>query len=85
MQPDDPLDFCPTCGTFLEWTDCDFCGGEGVHEMYEADPLWYRPGDTEPCTQCGGDGGWLMCVNKDCAVGVVDVRRKYGRRPNDAA
>ena len=64
---------CPRCGMELDWTDCDACGGEGEFDAYEDDPMWYDPGDTEPCHQCGGLGGWYICPNQDCPQGVVEV------------
>ena len=53
---------CPDCGGDMDWTDCDACGGEGAYDVYEEDPLWYQPGDTEPCHQCDGAGGWYTCL-----------------------
>lgn len=57
---------CKHCGRELEWVDCDACGGEGEYDCYDEDPLWYSPGDTEDCAQCGGDGGWWWCDNGEC-------------------
>ena len=54
---------CPVCGSDMDWADCDVCGGDGVLDAYEGDPLWYDEGDTEPCYQCGGTGGWWTCLN----------------------
>ncbi len=53
---------CSHCGMELEWTDCDACD-DGQVDVYNLEPLWYDPGDTEPCSECGGDGGWLSCPN----------------------
>lgn len=55
---------CPECDWELEWEDCDMCGGEGEFDwetLQDEDPLWYQPGDTEPCSQCSGAGGWYSC------------------------
>lgn len=68
-EANDPV--CPECGRFAIWVDCDACGGEGYVEVYDDDPMWYDPGDTEFCHQCGGDGGWYLCDNLDCKRGVV--------------
>lgn len=27
----------------------------------DEDPLWYDRDDTEDCSTCDGDGGWLVC------------------------
>lgn len=73
-EPDDcdaGIPVCPQCGRFAVWVDCDQCGGEGEIELYDEDPLWYDPDDTETCDQCGGDGGWWFCDNEDCKQGVV--------------
>ncbi len=59
----DESQFCTKCGDPLEWVDCPDCGGDGVREVYEEDPLWYDPGDTEPCNPCLGQGGWWECPN----------------------
>lgn len=52
---------CKNCGNEKWWVDCPDCGGEGYHELYDEDPLWYDPDDTEDCSTCAGDGGWLSC------------------------
>lgn len=60
-------DFCETCGSDTHWEDCYDCGGEGFHDdLYEEDPLWYNPGDTEDCRTCKGHGGWHLCTYKNC-------------------
>ena len=65
-EDDDVLQCCPDCGDSMDWQDCDVCGGEGEYDAYELDPLLHYPGDTAPCHQCGGLGGWDMCTNKQC-------------------
>jgi hypothetical protein len=53
---------CPTCGADLEWEDCDELGCEdGEVELYDLDPLYYEPGDTQDCPSCGGTGGAYWC------------------------
>ena len=59
--------YCEHCEQELEWVECDPCGGEGEYDAYEEDPLWFDPGDTEPCHQCGGAGGWHWCANTQCS------------------
>lgn len=57
---------CARCGSSTEPESCGRCGGEGYTdpgELYEEDPLWYDPDDTAPCHQCGGEGGWQICVS----------------------
>lgn len=59
---------CPKCGQPTDWLPCHECGGEGYRDdLYEEDPLWYDPGDTEKCDYCGGLGGWWRCWDcKEC-------------------
>ncbi len=64
--PELTIDLCLRCGSEMEWVDCPECAGEGGFEGYELmelDPLWYGPDDYEPCSLCGGRGGWLQCFN----------------------
>lgn len=59
---------CARCGSSLEWISCEHCGGEGMTELgelYEEDPLWYDPDDTEPCYQCGGEAAWPVCLSSE--------------------
>lgn len=77
-EPDDcdaGLPVCPDCGWDAVWADCNECGGAGELEVYDDDPMWYEPGDTEPCYQCGGDGGWWFCANHNCKRVTVDAVR----------
>jgi hypothetical protein len=56
---------CPHCGEPTDYERCDQCE-DGEIDVYELDPLWYDPGDTEPCAQCLGAGGWYWCYNAQC-------------------
>ena len=60
---DEDCRICEICGCSKAWEQCNICGGEGRVDIYDDDPLWYDPGDTEPCYQCGGDCGWWVCLN----------------------
>lgn len=63
---DDSFDsdpYCSVCGGYMEWVDCWSCGGEGERDVYEEDPMWYDPGDTEKCTECNGAGGYWQCAS----------------------
>lgn len=44
-----------------DWTECDVCGGEGVdgHECGEDTCACAWPEDNMPCSNCGGEGGWM--------------------------
>lgn len=53
---------CLKCGGFMDWVDCHACGGDGIHELYDDDPLWYDEDDVEPCETCDGRGGWRVCL-----------------------
>lgn len=60
---DDMDDSCPRCGCCsTDWHECHECGGEGEVELYNLDPLWYAPDDTEVCEWCQGKGGWSACL-----------------------
>lgn len=54
---------CPRegCGCDGTWQACWSCGGDGSHDAYEDDPLWFAPGDREGCRECSGAGGWVAC------------------------
>ena len=72
-EPSGP--FCPDCGADLDWEECDQCGGDGYldwERLQEEDPLWFQPGDTEPCTECDGKGGWWLCGNGQCGGKVAE-------------
>ena len=69
---------CPRCDCCCrDWEDCWSCGGEGYRELYDDDPLWYDPDDTESCHECGGKGGWLMCI------GRCDENGQHKQEPTD--
>jgi len=58
------LDICPRCGNVREWEDCSACDGDGFLDwetLQFEDPVWFQPGDTEECSECGGKGGWWSC------------------------
>lgn len=54
-------DFCPNCGHQCFCRTCGDCGGEGGHDGYEQDPLWYDQGDMIPCDMCHGFGWHHWC------------------------
>ncbi len=53
-------DRCKCCST--DWESCEQCGGDGFLELYDHDPLYYDPDDTEDCQWCEGKGGWPLCL-----------------------
>ena len=55
--------YCEYCGAELDWTDCWSCHGQGFFDLYEMYPLEYEPGETDVCTECNGEGGYLECPN----------------------
>lgn len=59
----DSMEICEECESEMTWEDCWQCGGEGFRELYEEDPLWYEPNDTEQCDICEGKGGYYVCSN----------------------
>jgi DnaJ-class molecular chaperone len=54
---------CLTCGDELEWEMCQSCGGEGVHDEYDNDPV--NGHEYETCYECKGEGGYLECPNAE--------------------
>jgi hypothetical protein len=57
---------CARCGSSVTRVSCEECGGEGSTapgELYEQDPLWYDEDDADPCSVCGGTGGWTVCLS----------------------
>lgn len=63
--PNDGRDWdccCARCGSTVTFERCDSCGGDGVVEVYEEDPLNNDPGDVEGCETCSGAGGWRTCL-----------------------
>jgi len=62
---------CDECLHECSWTDCEDCGGDGGHDGYDEDPLWYRPNNIIPCSQCLGKGGWWYCENRECKSGTI--------------
>lgn len=54
---------CARCGSSMDWTECWDCGGDGAHDLYDVDPLWYDRDATERCATCEGAGGWWTCLS----------------------
>lgn len=64
---------CPGCGWALDWEECWHCHGEGGFDGEEEDPLWFEPGEIDPCNECRGQGHYWFCGNKKCERTIVDV------------
>lgn len=67
-------DVCPNCGACpTAWQECGECGGEGYRDdLYDMDPLWYDPGDTEVCEWCNGHGCHKWC--RECGYDFFTKR-----------
>jgi len=55
----DPPEMCPRCmccTTHVHDEDCPSCGGEGVVDAYDEDPLNADPGEVAHCGLCDGIG-----------------------------
>lgn len=50
-------------GWVPRWNGCT----EGWFDDYEEDPLECDPGEMSMCSECHGEGGWLVCgeCNRD--------------------
>lgn len=57
---------CPACGELAKRFQCSDCGGEGYRELYDEDPLWYDPDETETCEICNGTGTYWICPH--CSI-----------------
>ena len=74
---------CALCNCEMEWECCSDCGGEGWHDAYEDDPIYYQPGETKPCHTCNGKGGMHWCVTKDCETNCGWKLIPAPEAPND--
>jgi hypothetical protein len=55
---------CDTCGTLLEWEDCEYCcDGYAGHDCGEDSCCCEFPDDNVLCDVCRGDAGWWSCPN----------------------
>lgn len=52
---------CLNCAHQTFTCSCWDCGGDGGHDGYEEDPLWYDPGEMVICTTCWGKGFHHWC------------------------
>lgn len=77
---------CAECGNPTSWLPCWNCGGEGGwdwEDLQFVDPLWYQPGDTEKCSECGGKGGHPYCL--ECRKVVKVIKTTDGKDESDAS
>jgi len=52
---------CPFCGNkWVHFRGCTDCN-DGYIDLYNEDPLWFRPGQTEKCHKCSGTGVEIWC------------------------
>lgn len=70
---------CRCCDLFSE--SCWNCGGEGLIDRYDDDPLWYvGKWRYQKCEFCKGEGGWWTCScdeqgeHKPFAIGHHEAR-----------
>jgi len=43
------------------WVPCWMACDEGYVDEYEDDPINNAPGDMSLCSECHGEGGWIVC------------------------
>lgn len=71
---------CPHCGhSPTHWRECQELGcNEGQIDVFDEDPLWYSPGETETCTACYGTGieQWCPKCGADVMAGAVEVEHE---------
>lgn len=69
-QPKRTVEQCEAEHHWVDWVDCwNSCDEGYITDLYEQDPLWYYPGDVEPCDICHGKGGWRVCRTCNPEVG----------------
>lgn len=69
--PQQQAQVCKICGCELEWEHCWNGCDDGWFDGYAEDPLWYDPGDYERCTECNGEGGYLVCPNAENHAAIL--------------
>ncbi|MBE2186767.1 MAG: hypothetical protein IAE99_08355 [Rhodothermales bacterium] len=78
-DPDADYPECSICGNDLFWEHCDQCSGEGVshHDCGEDICCCRYPKANVRCWQCGGKGGWWLCLRCHAsAIGRTRVTLK---------
>jgi len=64
-EPSGP--FCKRCGNKMDWEDCGACeDGYSYHDCGEDCCCCADPEPNVKCEQCGGDGGWWVCMDWSC-------------------
>lgn len=57
---------CPTCGSDMDWRDCErCCDGFVGHDCGEDTCCCADPEDNVVCDICDGEEGWYVCY--DCS------------------
>jgi hypothetical protein len=59
---------CVLCDCEMEFEHCGTCGGDGVEDAHEDDPINCSPGEEMPCRECHGKGGFYFCQTTACAT-----------------
>lgn len=53
---------CPTCGSDMDWRECERCtGGYVGHDCGEDTCCCADPEDNVVCDICEGEEGWYVC------------------------
>lgn len=82
QDEDGPGTYC-ICGAYMEWEDCDVCGGDGMRECMDAPDEWGEDCPSEvnhliTCRECDGRGGWWWCP--DAVKAATDAALKEPQR-----
>ena len=68
---------CGRCGSSLDRVDCHDCGSDGYVTMEDDE----GNDETETCTVCDGDGGWMNCLSSFewCEANPLEGREQVKR------
>lgn len=62
---------CLSCGSEMEFEQCDRCNGEGWEDVTEDDPSFMHNDAVKQCGSCYGKCGEWWCPNHQCKTSVI--------------
>lgn len=68
-------EFCPVCNCCnLNWKICSYCeDGFSHHDCGEDSCCCLEPYNNIECDNCKGNGGWFICLDKDCGYNKTPI------------